>query len=675
LSTWSIDAGAFPKRLYTEFDHKILEGPTAAYLRHNKVVLRGSPNGCQKQNGLVERAWQTITNMGRAFITDMQMPCQYWYWALCQSVQVLNYIPCTVEGISTTPHELVYGVKPDLRILFRMFSVGFFRHLRDGNHHCSGVAESKSMQGITLGRCCKSDGMIFYCLHTKQLYTSSDYKLDEGKNTPNTFNLQYDGGIFVGLYNPSSPTSACEPFPEGTQISYPLKTSNHSNTILMHGTVISVPIYNAITQLPLNDSDAPPYVIRLIDRSTHKVSPDILAYMVKSSPNSDNKLRFLSWLGNGQKVMYLNEGTYIKGIMVWDSNALMWRFSQHQRNGTELFGVSLSNFSQSFQQYIDDGTLIPGWHKGANFTLAGSAQHVSVTSLQCHLPPGSLTKALCSKNVDRLTWPASYKEEYDGLISNDTFEIISEEEYKVLQSKHGIKAIPSMCISTVKQTNGVPTSAKSRIVALGNFDHHPWTKSNCFSPVVSIPVVCFLTALSVHNKRTLKQGDSKFAFIQANLPDDEITVVKPPVGYPFSGPQIYLALYVDDFLYFSLDDEVEHYFQNALSQKLKVDFLGEAEWFLGMKFDWTRQQDGNAICRISQEGYVTTIANELGLSSANKNPLMTPFQSGLPINTIPKVDMSPAERAPLIAKMQSWLGMINWLQMCTRPDLATILPS
>jgi hypothetical protein len=93
------------------------------------VILRGAPNGCQNQNGLVERAWQTITYMGRAFVTDMQMPKSYWYWALRQSVQVLNYIPCTVEGISTTPHELVYGIKPDLRVLFCMFSTGFFCHL------------------------------------------------------------------------------------------------------------------------------------------------------------------------------------------------------------------------------------------------------------------------------------------------------------------------------------------------------------------------------------------------------------------------------------------------------------------------------------------------------------------------------------------------------------------
>jgi hypothetical protein len=136
-------------------------------------------------------------------------------------------------------------------------------------------------------------------------------------------------------------------------------------------------------------------------------------------------------------------------------------------------------------------------------------------------------------------------------------------------------------------------------------------------------------------------------------------------------PPLYVTLYVDDFIYFSLDDEVEQYFENALSQKLKVEFLSEAECFLGMKFDWAHLKDGNIQCRISQEGYATTIANEMGLISANNNPLMTPFRSGLPIDTIPNEDMSPEARAPLIAKLQPWLGMINWLQMCTRPDLAT----
>jgi hypothetical protein len=67
LSTWSVDIGQFPKLLYTDFDNKILEGPTAAYLHANKVNLYGSPSGRQNQNGLVECAWEPVTNMGKSF--------------------------------------------------------------------------------------------------------------------------------------------------------------------------------------------------------------------------------------------------------------------------------------------------------------------------------------------------------------------------------------------------------------------------------------------------------------------------------------------------------------------------------------------------------------------------------------------------------------------------------
>ncbi len=137
-------------------------------------------------------------------------------------------------------------------------------------------------------------------------------------------------------------------------------------------------------------------------------------------------------------------------------------------------------------------------------------------------------------------------------------------------------------------------------------------------------------------------------------------------------PPLYVAVYVDDLIYFSVDDKVEKLFEMAFSQKLKVDFMGEAEWFLEMKFDWSHISDGNVHCHLSQEGYAATIVEEMGLTNANKSPLMTPYGSGFLIETIPHIEMSPEDHAPLVAKMQSWLGMINWLQMCTHPDLATV---
>ena len=79
------------------------------------------------------------------------------------------------------------------------------------------------MQGIAIGRCRKSYGLLFYCPHTKHTYSSSDYKLDEGRSTPNTFNLKYDGGIFVGLYDQNSCHTAVEPYPEELTFRFKLK--------------------------------------------------------------------------------------------------------------------------------------------------------------------------------------------------------------------------------------------------------------------------------------------------------------------------------------------------------------------------------------------------------------------------------------------------------------------
>jgi hypothetical protein len=44
---------------------------------------------------------------------------------------------------------------------------------------------------------------------------------------------------------------------------------------------------------------------------------------------------------------------------------------------------------------------------------------------------------------------------------------------------------------------------------------------------------------------------------------------------------------------------------NCYFPKLKVEFLGEAELFLGMKFYWTHSSKGDVTCHISQEGYAS----------------------------------------------------------------------
>jgi hypothetical protein len=81
---------------------------------------------------------------------------------------------------------------------------------------------------------------------------------------------------------------------------------------------------------------------------------------------------------------------------------------------------------------------------------------------------------------------------------------------------------------------------------------------------------------------------------------------------------------------------IRHYLR-----KIQVEFLGDAEWYIGIKFNWHRFSDATITCCLSQEGYASAIVEEMGLSSANKCPMMTPFRSGFPIDTIPHLDITP----------------------------------
>jgi hypothetical protein len=137
---------------------------------------------------------------------------------------------------------------------------------------------------------------------------------------------------------------------------------------------------------------------------------------------------------------------------------------------------------------------------------------------------------------------------------------------------------------------------------------------------------------------------------------------------------LYLATYVDDIIYFSADPLMEKQFEADFSARVKVDFMGEADYYLGTHFDWQRDSDGHITCHLSQEGYAHMLVDAMGLQNAVSSPKMTPYRSGLPIDTLSTHDssLSDAQQETLRHKYRSYLGMLNWLSISTRPDLTTV---
>ncbi len=77
-----------------------------------------------------------------------------------------------------------------------------------------------------------------------------------------------------------------------------------------------------------------------------------------------------------------------------------------------------------------------------------------------------------------------------------------------------------------------PLRAKSCIVVLGNHEDRVWTKPEKYAPVLSPDSMRLMVSMATERRCILKQGNYKNAFCQGILPEDKITIVKPPIGDP-----------------------------------------------------------------------------------------------------------------------------------------------
>jgi hypothetical protein len=279
-------------------------------------------------------------------------------------------------------------------------------------------------------------------------------------------------------------------------------------------------------------------------------------------------------------------------------------------------------------------------------------------------------------------------------------------EYCALCKKGAPKAIPTMCVLTIKKDEQLlPLQAKSRIVALDNLEERFWSKSDCFAPVLSQDLLCFITSLAVEKGQAPRQGGCKNAFCHGILSPEETTIVCPPAGDPAAEPQEYwlllktlyglrrsphhwydkinaipisigltpslkdpclysgliqdpsdpssgkssspltLGLYVDDFVYFSEDPAVEALFCRLSGEGCKVDFMGVVEWFMGIHFAWCITSNSVSV-HLNQSGFAANLVESLFQDSQNITPTATPYRSGVPIDSIaPSTDddNSPAQ--------------------------------
>jgi hypothetical protein len=129
------------------------------------------------------------------------------------------------------------------------------------------------------------------------------------------------------------------------------------------------------------------------------------------------------------------------------------------------------------------------------------------------------------------------------LLDVDTYNVITLDQYRRLRELGAPQAIPSMCVLVIKtDKNGQPSRAKSRIVVLGNLEARTWDKHERAAPVLKYSSLRLLVSSAVERKHKLKQANYKNAFCNPNLPSNETTVIRPPLGDPDAAPAEYWLL-------------------------------------------------------------------------------------------------------------------------------------
>jgi hypothetical protein len=461
------------------------------------------------------------------WLASAKLPATFWYYAVKRAAEVCNYFPMQLlDGSWTTPLEMAHCMKPDLRVLFKLFSVAAVHPKRHNDTHL-GKFEAQSTPMIVVGRCPNSTGLQFYNPSNGTFVSSIDYRLQSNVTSGSFFGLKYQPGVFIYCIDESNTMFAP---------TYQLDSSVYVNT---HSPPSLAKVIGILTY-----KSPEIYTVVFSDGSISEYSTDVLSSA--DSPSSPLKPTLLpKWIKGGANATLFLENMAKPRHGTLNQVDDNWFFYP----GKSKDGILLPDLQAICQQLLESGKLFRGHSKFKNVCDARNQislrtcvlRHVSAYGLKSLVAPTSLTKPSSMDPVDKSVWDAAYDEEYNGLVSLPTWKVISEREYKQLSK--GKPALPTMAIVTIKYDEyNRPKRAKYRLVVLGNSDYHTWSKEDTAAPVLSQLELRLLTLLAVHNRRVLKNCDVKQAFIQSSLPSDEEYTLHPPPGCPRSQPGQYWRL-------------------------------------------------------------------------------------------------------------------------------------
>lgn len=602
------------------------------YLKKHGILHQTSNPYSPEQNGLSERMNRTLIERAKCMLLNSGLQKDFWAEAVTTAAYIVNRSP-TRSLSDATPYEVWTGKKPNLNHM-RIFGCPAMVHIPKENRSKLDV---KSRKLIFVGYSDCTKGYKFIDPETKKGIVSRDV-------------------VFLEAAIKRNKTD--EPEKEKEIIKNKIENTNEDNKKNNE--------HKEKKNLYLPLCDEPEESVgRNIDDETQE--RDEIQDVSQSICISDESDQFED----------VNDETYVPDYTM-DSPSV---------SNITLRPLQRRIRSENNDIYQNPSSLM--------------CQNVESTMNLLNSDPQSLQEALNSDKADE--WKKAMEAEYQSLIQNNTWTTVNLPE--------GKSVIPCRWVFKTKlDVNGSVTRYKARLVIKGYKQVKGIDYNEVYAPVVRYTSIRYLIGLAAKYRLKIHQMDAVTAFLQGEI-DEELYMSLPPgyedenkvcrlnksiyglkqasrqwnkklnsallqIGMTRSNidpcvyyrilnenDMLFIAVYVDDILYFYNKEETSDMIKEKLKEKFNMKDLGKAKHCIGFKIS----QDEDEIS-IDQSIYIKLILTRFGMDKCK--PMWTPAD--------PNVKLKKAEGQQEILKnipYQEIIGCLLYLSQGTRPDITYIVNS
>lgn len=430
-----------------------------SFLTTHGIQHRISCPHTPEQNGLAERKHRHIVDMGFTLLAKASLPMTFWDDAFSTAVYIINRLPTPILQ-SKSPFEILFHKSPDYQSL-KVFGCSCFPNLRPYN---TNKMQFRSVKCTFLGYSPKHKG--FKCLGPQnRVFISRDVLFDESSF-------------------PFSSSPSVSSFPS-------LPSSSSSST----GFLSSLP------SIPLVPS------------------------IMTSAPSNTNVIN----MSNASPVLQpVTTDVFVSPSPVQDPLSPQSSSSSASSSGssTRYMLPPPSPFLSSNNQSSSVSTtpsVIPS-QPSAKLTTNHNAHTMLTRSKQGIFKPKAYLAITEPKNtaaaLSHPQWKAAMDEEYNALITNNTWSLVPLPQ--------GKKPIGCKWVFRIKENpDGSVNKYKARLVAKGFHQQPGFDFNETFSPVVKPVTVRIVLTLALSQGWSIKQLDVNNAFLNGSL-TEEVFMVQPP---------------------------------------------------------------------------------------------------------------------------------------------------